>query len=391
VDTYEAAAEVHRMLGASVEAKTMPPWPPSDDCTEYNHNTSLSDEDIATLSAWSEGGALEGDPSDTPDPLPSDNESRELRVDLTLQMPEAYVPQSSPDDYRCLLIDWPEESNTFVTGFQVLPDRRDMVHHVIAFVVSPDSVATYESLDDDAEGMGYPCYGGPGGPNGGLGGGVRWLASWAPGGDGRSFPEGTGIEVEPGSAIVVQMHYNTLTVEPATDQSSIQFRLDDAVDHPAIVMPFTHIGWLIGSEPMTIPAGAQDVMHETAEDLSDWALTYLASSIGLSDGDEFVIHTVAGHMHQLGTRISTWVDRADGTTECLLEIPDWDFGWQGAYELIEPVTIRPGDITSLQCHWDNTLGNQAIVDGVPMQPQDVTWGDQTTDEMCLAVYFITAP
>jgi hypothetical protein len=96
-------------------------------------------------------------------------------------------------------------------------------------------------------------------------------------------------------------------------------------------------------------------------------------------------------MHQLGTRISTWVDRADGTTECLLEIPDWDFGWQGAYELAEPVTIRPGDITSLQCHWDNTLGNQAIVDGVPMQPQDVTWGDQTTDEMCLAVYFITAP
>ena len=28
-------------------------------------------------------------------------------MDLTLAMPETYTPTSSPDDYRCVLIDWP--------------------------------------------------------------------------------------------------------------------------------------------------------------------------------------------------------------------------------------------------------------------------------------------
>jgi len=388
LDTYEAASSIHKSVIWSVETKTMPPWPPSNDCTEYQHNRSLPDEELATLRAWSDGGALEGDPSE--EPAPADDDGGELRVDLTLQMTEAYVPQTSPDDYRCVLVDWPEAQNKFVTGFQVLPDRRDMVHHVIAYVASPDAAGAYRSLDEGEAGVGYSCYGGPGGSNGGLGSSVRWLASWAPGGGARPFPEGTGIEVEPGSLLILQMHYNTLTVEPALDQSSIEFQLDTAVERPALVLPFTNIQWVLGTEPMHIPAGVADVSHETHRDLSNWALSYIASSIGLSDGDDFTVHSVGGHMHQLGTRISTWVERSDGSSECLLDIPDWDFSWQGSYELAKPVTIRPGDETWLECHWDNTEENQAIVDGEAVTPADVGWGDGTSDEMCLGVYYITA-
>ena len=34
-----------------------------------------------------------------------------------------------------------------------------------------------------------------------------WLAHWAPGMDGHVFPEGTGIYMEPGDGLVIQMHY----------------------------------------------------------------------------------------------------------------------------------------------------------------------------------------
>ncbi|MEE2830565.1 MAG: monooxygenase [Myxococcota bacterium] len=389
LDDYQQAFEARGAIAASVEAGTMPPWPPADDCQSYEHDRSLTGAERDLLLAWVEAGAPEGDPSDAPPDSSGDSEEREMRVDLTLQLDEPYVPQSSPDDYRCMVVEWPEDETRFITGFEVVPDRREMVHHVIAFSANAAAADTYRALDAEEEGQGYTCYGGPGGNGAGLGSGVRWVASWAPGPAGRVFTEGTGIEVEPGSVIILQMHYNTLTVEPMADQSRIELMLESEVERPATVMPFTDIGWVLGTDPMTIPPHEADVVHSTSRDIAATALDYRAASIGLSDGDDFVVHATGLHMHQLGTQIRTWLQRADGSVECLLDIPAWDFGWQGAYSLSEPVTVRAGDRMFLECHWDNTVENQVIIDGDPLPPREVSWGDQTTDEMCLAIYYIT--
>ena len=50
-----------------------------------------------------------------------------------------------------------------------------------------------------------------------------------------------------------------------------------------------------------------------------------------------------------------------------------------------------GDELRLQCHFDNSAGNQPVVDGVPEEPRDIHWGEGTTDEMCLGMLQITRP
>ena len=69
---------------------------------------------------------------------------------------------------------------------------------------------------------------------------------------------------------------------------------------------------------------------------------------------------------------------ADGTTECMLDVPRWDFHWQGAYVLQNKTTFNPGDKMYLECHWDNSAGTT-----------DVNWGEGTGDEMCLTGFYVT--
>ncbi|HEX6641761.1 MAG TPA: peroxiredoxin, partial [Thermoanaerobaculia bacterium] len=65
---------------------------------------------------------------------------------------------------------------------------------------------------------------------------------------------------------------------------------------------------------------------------------------------------------------------------------DWDFNWQGAYRFNEPVTIPTGSQFLLTAHYDNSSSN-------PRNPNDppkaVSWGEATTDEMCIAFLGLT--
>ena len=51
--------------------------------------------------------------------------------------------------------------------------------------------------------------------------------------------------------------------------------------------------------------------------------------------------------------------------------------------------LGPDDAVRLSCRWDNSPENQPIVDGVALEPRDVSWGEGTTDEMCLGNLYIT--
>ena len=86
LDDYQQAFEARGAIAASVEAGTMPPWPPADDCQSYEHDRSLTGAERDLLLAWIEAGAPEGDPSGAPPDSSGDSEEREMRVDLTLQL-----------------------------------------------------------------------------------------------------------------------------------------------------------------------------------------------------------------------------------------------------------------------------------------------------------------
>src|SRR5262249_44799932 len=154
---------------------------------------------------------------------------------------------------HCFLVDWPATKPMYVTGFGVKADTPSIVHHVIAFLAPPQNVAEYQALDDSEPGPGYTCFGGPGGSGGFTG----WLGGWPPGAAGADFPEGTGIEVQPGSKVITQVHYNTFSAPPSPDQSSVLLKIDPTVNKKAFVLPFLDPGW-IKSGTMTIPAHATD-------------------------------------------------------------------------------------------------------------------------------------
>lgn len=71
---------------------------------------------------------------------------------------------------------------------------------------------------------------------------------------------------------------------------------------------------------------------------------------------------------------------------CLIDIQDWDFNWQGAYRYREPIAIPTGTQFLLTAYYDNSSSN-------PRNPNDppkaVSWGEETTDEMCIAFLGLT--
>jgi hypothetical protein len=433
---YAEVRDFEAAVRSSIENNTMPPWKPSDDCNEYIGNIDLSAKERSTLLAWLESGAPAGDPADAPSPS-GGSSFEDWTADLTLQLPEPYTPQLEPDDCRCQLIAWPYEEPVYVTGLRVIPDQRSIVHHTIAFLIGPGQVEQFRAWDAQEAGPGYTCYGGPtasssGGTAGdiepadlraaldalgltiadlqsgsvtpeqlaallealGLTGriGFTSLGSWVPGTPSLPLPAGTGIRVEPGSMVVAQMHYNTMSSAPLADQSTIELSIAASVEREATLLQAIDVGWVTNGlfgDPMTIPAGDPEVTHSTTLAYDSLFVQAALPTLGLEAGAPLVIHSANHHMHALGTRQTSTVQHADGTSSCLLDIPDWDFNWQGAYQLAEPVTLAPGDALEMRCSWDNSAANQPVVNGEVRAPAEVSWGESTTDEMCLGAFYVT--
>lgn len=354
LDSYEAAAPMAAAMADAVAARRMPPWKAEAECDEYRGDISLTNEEIARFSAWAESGAAEGSAANTLKVQPAS--ASISRIDHTLSLPTPYVPQIEPDDYRCFMIDWPEAEDSFLTGYRVNPDASAVVHHLVAYLVPPEQVADYETKDAEDELEGWTCYGGPG--VGGVSDAV-WLGGWAPGAQNGDMPNGTGIFVEAGSKVVLQMHYNMSTAEPEADQTTMDVMVADSVDYPAYVQPWADVGWIYANT-MNIPANSEGTTHSFSYTFSD------ASQL------PFRVHTGNLHMHKLGKTAELRLERADATEDCMLAINDWDFNWQRTYVLEEPKTIDVGDTITLECSWDNPTDT------------DVNWGEGTGDEMCLA-------
>ena len=88
---------------------------------------------------------------------------------------------------------------------------------------------------------------------------------------------------------------------------------------------------------------------------------------------------VAPHMHMLGRDAHIEATAPDGQSSCLIDIPKWDFHWQGLYFYAAPtgVSLAAGTQLTYSCTWDNP-GSASI-----------SWGEATTDEMCITYLYVT--
>jgi hypothetical protein len=82
-------------------------------------------------------------------------------------------------------------------------------------------------------------------------------------------------------------------------------------------------------------------------------------------------------MHLRGKSFRYEAHYPDGSSEILLNVPRYDFGWQNRYELAQPKLMPEGTVLHCIARYDNSAGNPAN----PNPKALVHAGPQSWDEM----------
>ncbi|EYF02478.1 monooxygenase [Chondromyces apiculatus] len=251
--------------------------------------------------------------------------------DMTIAPAAPYeMPKEVEDEYVCYGVDLEVGSKRHIIGHAPRVDNSTIVHHMLLFLAD----AAYPSTPQ-------PCAGGNMG---------RLMGVWAPGGGGIELPEEAGFAIEGTAHFVVQVHYsNLMGLSGEKDASGYALCTTDQLRaNDADILAF-------GTNQIAIPPnGTQDV------------------TCGLTIPSYFPsVTTISGmpHMHKLGTHISTTLTPEGGGTAVDLGTADpWNFDLQEWTSV--RTTLKPGDHVETRCAWANPT------------PQQVTFGEDTSDEMC---------
>lgn len=315
-------------------------------------------------------------------------------------------PNGGTDDYRCFVLDLPNDAGGFATGFAVLPGNPAVTHHAILYKVSPEQVATAQAKDAEDQQTGYECFGGSGLAGAQSLGTSDWITAWAPGGEPSNTPAGYGVELASGGKVVLQMHYNTRKgIQPDTTEVQLRLAPADSGLKPlySVLLP----------APVEVPcpegqtgplcdrsAAVADVVNRFG-DKSTVLINGLNGICGQDPANPVpsntstctrtikqseLVFAVAGHMHLLGKSIKVDVNQGTAQEQNILNIEQFDFDQQGAVPLATPVQLNAGDKVTVTCTWDPTLRGKNPE--IPTDPRYVVWGEGTTDEMCLGVMIV---
>lgn len=378
LDDFESVSAMAEVALSSIESGRMPPWMPEPDCREFEYERIMPDAEKDLFRAWIAAEKPLGDPETaTPIAMAPGPEFDPTHVAVPV---EAYTPDEGiDDDYRCFVLDAEFPEPMFLTASDVVPDANALVHHVLVYAIGPEDLDAVLAADADDMGPGYTCFGSPMPRSGDMGaasgspGLPTQIGAWVPGSVPNVYPDGLAVPIAAGSRIVMQVHYNLIGSESEPDATALEMEL--TAEPPSFAVSTRPI--VIRN--LDIPAGDEAAVNFARyRNYSDKTLT---------------IGAVAGHMHTLGTRLHSTVERADGSEQCLLEIPQWDFLWQQGYVIPRDqwVEVPPGDALTIECTYDNSPANQPFVDGQQMEPRDVSWGEGTFDEMCMVYMTLIEP
>lgn len=359
--TYDQAVLNSMAIKNDVQNRTMPPWPPSPSYSHFAHERVLSSAEIATIVDWVNAGTPSGVLSMAPPPpVYGSGGTLPGTPDLVLRIP-TYTSTAGTDDlYQCFSIPSGLLSNKYITAFEAIPGNPAIVHHVLVYA---DTTGTCAHLDSLSAGPGYPSFGGVGSSSASL------IGAWVPGTAPMIYPTGFGVRVPAAADVVMQIHYPAGTTGLA-DSTEVHFFFSplSTVRNVFITPVLNHETNI--DNPLFIPANTTRSFSEQLISPFDISL------IGL-----------APHMHLLGQKIKTYgVPFASTDTIKLIDIPKWDFHWQGFYTFPKIRKIPSGTKLRAEALFDNTTSNP---ENPSSPPEDVSAGEATTDEMML-VYFVFA-
>jgi hypothetical protein len=354
--SYADAKKRARQLADITERRIMPPWK-AEGHGEFRNENRLTDAEIATIKQWAEHGTPMGDPRKAP-PAPTFTAGwKQGKPDRIISLPKPFELAAEGDDvYRCFVIPAGVDADRWIKGMEFRPGNRKVVHHIIAYL---DTTGQARKLDAQDPGDGYSSSGGGPGiiPSAILGG-------WAPGNENDFAPEGYGVLLPKNSDIVLEVHYHK-SGKPETDQSSVGIHYQNG----PVAKRFRSIVAINTSFLLKPDIADQEVKATTliTKDATAWAVT--------------------PHMHLLGRKMTVTAEFPNGSRRTLVSVPDWDFNWQMSYAFREPIKLPAGTKIHLTARYDNSSGNP---NNPSRPPKPVRWGEQTTDEMCIAFLAVTS-
>lgn len=331
------------MVKKMVSKNLMPPWfaaPEPVGHSRWRNNRSLTEGEKSALLAWLDGPRSAGDPRNAPVP-------RQLPAIWSIGEPEMIVQLPEPISvkaegrmpYQNVFVKVPTTEDRWVESWEVLPTAREVVHHVLVFVIPKDK-ADPENLRRSGSRSEQDGF----------------FAAYVPGTSMVKYPEGFGKMLPAGATIHFQLHY-TPTGKPAKDQTRIGFRF--AKESPKHLVRTTGIA----NVGIRIPAGAGHHPERAS----------------LRVPMDAQVTAFMPHMHVRGKAFKFEAVDRTGLRTPLLDIPAYDFNWQLTYRLAEPMHIPAGTVIECTAIYDNSTANPANPDPKRL----VTWGPQTEDEMMI--------
>ena len=361
--TYEDAKPWARQMAKDTRSKRMPPWFADPCCGHFADDPSLTEAQIATLSAWAETKAP-GDPHDAPLP-PSWTEGWNIpSPELILKMPRPVrIPTEGDIEYTYEIVPTDFKEDKWIQMSEIRPSSRQYVHHAVVYIRPPDSKwlrgaplntpFTASSLNDAA--LRHQAHETT----------SDLLLVYAPGSSPDRWPDGMAKFIPAHSDLVFQMHYTTRG-QAGTDQTSVG--LVFAKSKPAQRVLTLQLA--NDHDIVPIPPNTDN---------------YRVEVHGTMPNDALLLSFLP-HMHLRGKRFEYNLVRPDHTIETLLRV-NYDFYWQLSYRLSEPRPLKAGTTLQAIAWYDNSANNAHNPD--PDSP--VHWGDQTYNEMMVGFFDVAVP
>lgn len=325
---------------------------------------------------------------------------------IVLKPAKAYQPRAqagTTDDYHCALMDPHVTRNSFITSSQFYPGSNED-HHAALFLVPPsiaDLARKHHSI-----GTTWTCFGEAALPGTTLAQFLQspFLSVWAPGHGADTLPRGTGIPLLAGSLVIEQVHYNLLVGhKPVIDRLVLH-----TVPATAAVLPL-HLDLMLAPPDVPCPAGVTGPLCDRAAALINQGKRFGPNAVDYVNGIEelcgndpaappvgnstsctstvgssgYIVRTQA-HMHLLGTSFSMVLNPGTPQAVTVLDVAHYNFHNQKAYTPTSPIPVHSGDTIRITCTYDPMLA-QELPTLRKVQPHFVTWGDGSSDEMCIGL------
>jgi hypothetical protein len=349
--TYQDVRPWARAIKTKVTAREMPPWyiDRSVGISKFKDDPSLSDKDIATLAAWVDGGAVQGNPADMPAPRQFENDDiwHIGKPDLVVSSVKHTVPAAGSDWWGDYVVDTGLTEDRYLKAVETKPasGAKKVTHHAVTFLVQ-------ETGDENEQLIGQA-----GGSDGG-----GFLNEYAVGKNGDMFPENTGRLVKAGAKIRFNMHYHPIG-EQITDQTQVALVFYPKGYKPKYYIQASHTG---DAEDLDLPAGVDNIRSD--------GYTRLAKNARIT--------SFQPHLHNRGKAQCLEAIYPDGRPEMLNCVNNYQFGWHLVYNYTDDVQplLPAGTMLHVISWHNNTTSNKYNPD-----PRNwVGFGQRSIDDMAFA-------